>query len=190
MATSSSDFLAALLRALHFAAEKHRDQRRKGAEASPYINHPIEVTEILAGIGNVRDPVTLQAAALHDTLEDTETSPEELEGAFGSDVRRVVAEVTDDKSLPKLRRKELQIQHAPHLSERAKMIKIADKISNLRSIMRTPPVDWSLTRKAEYLEWTERVVAGCRGCNEPLERHYDEVLATGRGVPGVKEPRT
>src|SRR3954468_11522034 len=100
---------AAILKALHFAAKKHRDQRRKDVEALPYINHPIEVAELLARIGNVDDPVTLQGAILHDTIEDTKTAPEELEEMFGPEVRRVVEEVTDDKSLPKAERKRLQI---------------------------------------------------------------------------------
>src|SRR5438045_9317391 len=110
----------ALLKALHFAADKHREQRRKDVEASPYINHPIEVAELLARVGNVTDLVTLQGAILHDTIEDTKTTPEELEEVFGADVRAVVEEVTDDKSLQKDDRKRLQIEHARHLSERAK----------------------------------------------------------------------
>jgi len=166
-----------LLSALHFAAGRHRDQRRKGAEGSPYINHLIEVAEILAREGAVRDPVTLQAAVLHDTLEDTHTTPEELEARFGPEVRRVVEEVTDDKRLPKQERKRLQVEHAPGLSERARLVKIADKISNARSVAVTPPADWPLDRRREYLRWTERVVAGCRGCSAPLEALYDRVLA-------------
>lgn len=174
----------ALLGALHFAADKHRDQRRKGAEASPYINHPIEVAEILARVGGVTDIVTLQAAVLHDTLEDTQTSVEELEVAFGPEVRAVVEEITDDKRLPKAERKRLQIEHAPQLSVRAKLVKLADKISNVRSIIQTPPAEWPLQRKQEYLDWSVRVVAGCRGCNPALERAYDGVIAEGRRVLG------
>src|SRR3982074_2455712 len=97
----NSDALAAILKALHFAADKHRDQRRKDIEASPYINHPIEVAELVARVGGINDPVTLQGAILHDTIEDTKTTPEELEAAFGPEVRRLVEEVTDDTSLPK-----------------------------------------------------------------------------------------
>lgn len=126
--------LAAILKALHFAADKHRDQRRKDVEASPYINHPIEVAELLARVGGVTDLITLQSAILHDTIEDTKTKPEELEAAFGPEVRKVVEEVTDDKQLPKEKRKQLQIEHASHLSERAKQIKIGDKISNVLKI--------------------------------------------------------
>ena len=171
-----------ILKALHFAANKHRDQRRKDVEASPYINHPIEVAELLARVGGVTDPVILQGAVLHDTIEDTKTTPEELEAAFGPEVRRVVEEVTDDKSLPKPERKRLQIEHAPHLSERAKQIKIADKISNILGVTQAPPADWTLERRQEYLNWTEQVVAGCRGCNAALEDFYDRVLEEGRRV--------
>jgi (p)ppGpp synthase/HD superfamily hydrolase len=170
----------AILGALHFAAHRHRDQRRKGEEASPYINHPIEVAELLARVGGVTDMVTLQAAILHDTLEDTQTTREELGAVFGPEVLSVVEEVTDDKSLPKAERKRLQIEHAPYLSERARLIKLADKISNVRAIVDTPPSGWTLERRLEYLDWTERVIAGCRGCSAPLERYYDEALARGR----------
>lgn len=169
-----------LLTAVHFAADRHRDQRRKGRDASPYINHPIEVAETLGRVGGVNDPVILQAAILHDTLEDTETDPEELEARFAADVRRVVEEVTDDKSLEKHERKRIQVEHSPHLSDAAKMVKIADKIANIRSVVQTPPDDWSWERRREYLDWTEKVVAGCRGCNEALERYFDQVLAEGR----------
>jgi len=178
---TSHNFVA-LLQALHFAADKHRDQRRKGVEASPYINHLIEVTELLARVGGITDIVTLQAAILHDTLEDTQTTPEELEAAFGPAVRQVVEEVTDNKQLPKAERKRLQIEHASHLSARAKRVKLADKISNVRSIIHTPPAEWSLERKREYLDWSERVVAGCRGCNAALEQAYAEALAEGRWI--------
>jgi guanosine-3',5'-bis(diphosphate) 3'-pyrophosphohydrolase len=173
---------AALLKALHFASIKHRDQRRKDVDASPFINHPIEVAELLARIGGVTDLITLQGAILHDTIEDTKTTPEELEAAFGPEVRRVVDEVTDDKRLPRAERKRLQIEYAPHLSDRARQIKIADKISNVRAVTEAPPVDWPLERRREYLDWTERVAAGCRGCNAALESFYDKVLEEGRRV--------
>ena len=171
------DALAPLLAALRLAAEKHRDQRRKGADASPYINHPIEVADLLATVGGVRDVAVLAAAILHDTIEDTETTPEELEAAFGRRVRSLVAEVTDDKSLPKAERKKIQRDHAPHLSQDAKQIKLADKISNVREIGASPPDDWSLERRREYIAWARSVVAGCRGANAALERHFDRVAS-------------
>lgn len=173
--------LRPILEALLFAARKHRDQRRKDADASPYINHPIEVAELLARTG-VDDLVILKGAVLHDTVEDTETTADEVEGAFGADVRSVVLEVTDDKRLPKAERKRLQIEHAPHLSARARQIKIADKISNVRAMATEPPKDWSLERRSEYLDWSERVVRGCRGVNPALEAIYDDALAEGRRV--------
>ena len=120
------------------------------------------------------------AAVLHDTLEDTETTPQELEARFGPEVRRVVEEVTDDKTLPKHVRKQLQIEHAPHVSERAKLVKLADKICNVRDVAHDPPVGWPLARRREYLDWTEAVVRGCRGCNGALERYYDALLAEAR----------
>lgn len=171
---------ASLLSALRFAADKHRDQRRKDVDASPYINHPIEVAEILARVGGVSDVITLQAAILHDTLEDTNTTPEELDAAFGVEVRQVVEEVTDDRQLPKPERKQRQIEHAPHLSDRAKQVKIADKISNVRSVSETPPTHWTQERRLEYLDWTEKVINGLRGDNPKLEAYYDHLLSIGR----------
>jgi guanosine-3',5'-bis(diphosphate) 3'-pyrophosphohydrolase len=172
--------IATLLQAARFAADKHRYQRRKGADATPYINHPIEVADLLANIGGVTDIATLVAGVLHDTVEDTETTPEEVEALFGAEVRTLVAEVTDDKSLPKAKRKRLQIEHAPSLSAHAKEIKIADKISNVLDITQNPPTDWSPKRKREYLKWADQVVAGCRGTNDGLDRWFDEVLRNAR----------
>ncbi len=171
------DALAPLLGALRLAAEKHRSQRRKGVDASPYINHVIEVAELLARVGGVRDVELLTAAILHDTIEDTETTPAELEAAFGPRVRGLVAEVTDDKSLPKAERKQLQREHAPHLSRDAKQLKLADKISNVREVGASPPDGWSHERRREYIAWARSVVAGCRGANAELEHHFDRVAA-------------
>ena len=179
------DSIGPLLKALHFAADKHRDQRRKDAGASPYINHPIEVAELLARVGGVRDLVVLQAAILHDTIEDTQTTPDELEEHFGKRVREVVLEVTDDTTLLKADRKRLQIEHAAHLSSQAQLVKLADKISNVISVTNTPPAKWPLSRRKEYLDWTEQVVAGLRGCNPELEKLYDATLARGREVLGA-----
>jgi (p)ppGpp synthase/HD superfamily hydrolase len=169
-----------LLKAVQFAAVKHQTQRRKDVDASPYINHPIEVAHLLADVGGVTDLDTLVAAILHDTIEDTETTPGELEEEFGPTVRKVVEEMTDDKTLEKAMRRELQIKHAPTLSYRAKAIKLADKIANMRDVIENPPSHWPPARRIEYLEWTERVVAGCRGTNAALERSCDEVLKKGR----------
>jgi guanosine-3',5'-bis(diphosphate) 3'-pyrophosphohydrolase len=171
-----------LLTALQFSAENHRDQRRKGAEASPYVNHPIEVSAILANIGEVRDVRLLAAAALHDTLEDTLTTPDELERHFGRTVRLLVQEVTDDKSLPKDQRKRLQIEHAPHLSRGAKLIKLADKVCNVKDVTENPPASWSLERRRAYLDWAENVVAGLR--SEALIRPLTPALMMSCDVAG------
>jgi guanosine-3',5'-bis(diphosphate) 3'-pyrophosphohydrolase len=174
-----------LLRAATFAANKHRDQRRKGAEASPYINHSLSVAHLLAHDGGVQDRALLVAALLHDTVEDTETTPDELEEAFGPEVRGIVDEVTDDKSLPKNQRKTLQIEHAPGASPEAKQLKIADKICNIRDIVDSPPTDWPEARKAEYLSWTEQVVQGCRGVNPALDAVYDRAIEEARRRLGI-----
>jgi (p)ppGpp synthase/HD superfamily hydrolase len=166
--------------ALKFGAHKHRWQRRKDAEQTPYFNHPINVAEILWGIGGVRDITILSAAPLHDVIEDTETLPEEVERDFGKVVRSLILEVTDDKSLAKETRKELQVQHAPHLSPGAKLIKIADKICNIKDVVYSPPPTWSIERRLEYLAWAERVVKAMNGCNERLEEEFYRLLKEGR----------
>src|SRR5664279_3761607 len=149
---------ADLLAAISFAATKHSRQRRKDVDASPYINHPLQLAHVLATEGGVTDVETLMAAVLHDTVEDTLTTYEELAGAFGETVATAVMEVTDDKKLAPAVRKERQVDHAPHLSERAALVKLADKTSNLRDIASSPPADWSLERKQEYFDWAKRVV--------------------------------
>jgi GTP diphosphokinase / guanosine-3',5'-bis(diphosphate) 3'-diphosphatase len=171
--------VASILDAALFAADRHSTQRRKDADASPYINHPLAVAEVLARHG-VDDVVALQAALLHDTIEDTETTPEELEDRFGPEVTGVVLEVSDDKSLDKAERKRLQIEHSRNLSNRAKLVKLGDKICNVIDVASNPPANWSLERRLEYLDWTAAVVEGCRGVSPPLEAHYDATLAAAR----------
>jgi len=175
-----------ILKALRFSAKKHNNQRRKDAKASPYINHPIQVAEMLWNMGEVRDVDLLVASLLHDTIEDTDATPEEIRAEFGEEVMSLVMEVTDDKSLPKQMRKQLQVEHAPHKTHKAKLLKLADKISNVGDIITSPPANWSNDRIKEYLLWSERVVAGLRGTNEKLERHYDELLASGKRSLGLE----
>jgi guanosine-3',5'-bis(diphosphate) 3'-pyrophosphohydrolase len=169
--------LGLLFGALAFAAHKHRAQRRKDKEASPYINHPIALADVLANEGGIDDPVALCAAVLHDTIEDTETTYEELRQRFGEEIADVVMEVTDDKLLEKAERKERQVVHAPHLSERAKLVKLADKICNLRDIASNPPATWPLERKKEYYDWAKRVIDALRGAHPGLERIFDREYA-------------
>jgi len=168
---------AALIGALSFAADKHRNQRRKDKEASPYINHPIALARILAVEGGVDDAVVLCAAVLHDTVEDTETSHEELAAQFGRETADVVLEVTDDKALPKAERKQLQVEHAPRLSHAAKLVKLADKIANVRDVADHPPSEWPLERRREYFDWAKRVVDGLRGTHGGLEAAFDAAYA-------------
>jgi guanosine-3',5'-bis(diphosphate) 3'-pyrophosphohydrolase len=169
--------LGLVLRALAFAAHKHRDQRRKGAEASPYINHPIAVANLLVNEGGVRDTALVCAALLHDTIEDTRTTAGELEAQFGVQITRVVQELTDDKSLPPQTRKRLQVEHAPTLSRGAKLVKLADKTCNLRDLAMHPPADWSLERRQAYFDWAKQVVSGLRGVSPVLEAAFDEAWA-------------
>ena len=165
-----------VLRAAAFAAEKHRLGRRKDAEASPYINHPIQLAYILVQ-ADVEDPVVLAAALLHDTIEDTETTLDELEIVFGYEIANIVAECSDDKSLQKLERKQAQIDHAEGLSPKAKLVKLADKIANVSDINGAPPAGWSLERKREYYDWAKKVVDRIRGCHAVLEARFDAEYA-------------
>ena len=174
--TESLAALPVILDALAFAAHKHRDQRRKDASASPYIHHPIALAKLLADTG-VTDPAVLCAALLHDTLEDTQTMHEELHDRFGEEVASIVAEVTDDKTLPKGERKRLQVEHAAGISAKAKLVKIADKVANLRDIAESPPADWSTERKREYFDWAKAVVDQVRGTLPELEAAFDAAYA-------------
>lgn len=175
--TRNATDLQKLLTAASFAAHRHRTQRRKDAEASAYINHPLALATILAVEGGVDDIDVLCGALLHDTVEDTGTTLDELTAEFGPVVAGIVAEVSDDKSLPKAERKRLQIEHAAHASPRAKLVKLADKIANLRDILASPPADWSMQRRAEYFDWAAAVVAGVRGTHAGLEAVFDGLLA-------------
>jgi GTP diphosphokinase / guanosine-3',5'-bis(diphosphate) 3'-diphosphatase len=165
--------LPLIIDALAFASHAHRDQRRKGVDASPYISHPIALARILVVEGGIDDPVVIAAALLHDTIEDCSVTKAELDARFGAEVAGVVNEVTDDKSLPKARRKELQVEYAAHISARAKLVKLSDKIANVRDIAERPPSDWSSERKHEYAEWAKRVVDGLRGTHPGLEAAFD-----------------
>ena len=169
--------LALLLKALAFAAHKHRDQRRKDADASPYINHPIALAHVLSSEAGISNAKVLAAAILHDTIEDTETTYEELRERFGKTIAGVVREVSDDKTLSKADRKRLQIEHAEHLSRRERLVKLADKISNVRDIAANPPHDWPLQRRREYFDWAKAVVDRIRGTNKRLARAFDEAYA-------------
>jgi (p)ppGpp synthase/HD superfamily hydrolase len=164
----------AVLRAADAAARWHVHQRRKGAAQEPYINHLLEVATLVAEATGGKDPDLVIAALLHDAIEDCEVPRELLAKSFGSEVADLVAEVTDDKNLAKERRKDIQAETAHKKSPRAKVLKLADKTSNLRALAMSPAPDWSVRRKIEYISWARKVVAGLRGTNEMLERQFDE----------------
>jgi GTP diphosphokinase / guanosine-3',5'-bis(diphosphate) 3'-diphosphatase len=168
------DDIAILIKAADFAAAKHRLGRRKDHEASPYINHPLALARVLKLEAGVDDVEVLAAAILHDTIEDTKTTREELALEFGEAIASLVAEVTDDKQLLKEERKNAQVEHAPHLSPQAKLVKLADKICNLRDIVHAPPRDWDDQRRREYFDWAKRVIDGVRGVHPRLEALFDE----------------
>ncbi|XP_033747311.1 guanosine-3',5'-bis(diphosphate) 3'-pyrophosphohydrolase MESH1-like [Pecten maximus] len=170
------DNVSELMRCVDFAAIKHKDQRRKDVEETPYINHPIGVAKILTEEAGITDLAVIQAALLHDTVEDTDTSFDELDQHFGPEVCGIVKEVTDDKLLPKMERKQQQINHAPHASYKAKLVKLADKLYNLRDLRRCTPRGWTEDRVQEYFVWSSRVVGGLRGTNKNMENSLDDLL--------------
>jgi (p)ppGpp synthase/HD superfamily hydrolase len=168
-----------ILKAAHQAAEWHASQRRKGAAQEPYLNHLIEVAHLVATVGAPEDVIC--AALLHDAIEDQKISAETIAGLFGAAVAAMVLEVTDDKNLPQAERKAAQIAHAPHLSPGAKLIKLADKISNLNSLKSSPPADWPTERRLSYVDWCRKVVAGLSGANVALEEMFESAAeAAGR----------
>ncbi|KAG7212998.1 hypothetical protein KM043_002336 [Ampulex compressa] len=174
---SKEGLLTITIRCAHFAAVKHKDQRRKDVMQTPYINHPLGVANILIQEGNILDPVPVLAAILHDTVEDTDTTFEELEAEFGRAVCNVVKEVTDDKDLSRMERKRLQIENAPKRSYAAKLVTLADKLYNLRDLQRSTPVGWSEATVNQYFKWAKAVVNGCRGVSPDLERQLDIVFS-------------
>ena len=173
--------LGLVVEALSFAAERHRDQRRKDPARTPYINHPIALMRVLCLEAKIQDPLVLCAALLHDTVEDTGTTAQEIEVRFGLAVSEVVVELTDDKRLSKAERKRLQVLHAPRASQPARLVKLADKICNLRDVAASPPVGWDLGRQQAYFDWAREVIAGLRGTHERLEALFDEAYARRPG---------
>ena len=169
-----------IIDAIAFSAERHQYQTRKDPQQTPYIIHPIGVADHLFSIGKIRDPDIIIAALLHDTVEDTETSFEDIQTKFGSRVEGFVREVTDDKSLPKQTRKQLQIEHAPHKSAGAAQIKLADKLYNLRDLLNHPPEDWESERVEAYFQWAQKVVDNLPWVNAPLKKAVDEAIEQHR----------
>ena len=169
--------LPRFIRALEFASRKHSTQRRKDAGASPYINHPIALVSILAVEAGIDHPDVLCAALLHDTIEDTDTTRAELAEKFGGVIADIVVEVTDDKNMPKQVLKQAQIEHAPTLSRAAGLVKLADKIANLRDVADCPPPDWPVQRRQEYFDWGKGVVAGIRDVPPQLQELFDAAYA-------------
>ena len=173
-----------ILKAADFAARKHRFQKRKDADASPYINHPIAVAMLLSDVGGVSDEDVIAAALLHDTIEDTNTTPEELDQEFGEKIRKMVQEVTDDKKMKKAERKRHQVEHAKHLSAGAALVKLADKTSNVLDVAHNPPKGWSVERRQEYLDWAEEVVTNIPEPHTALLKAFNDALAVGRKLIG------
>ena len=170
--------LKLLIKALTFAANKHRNQRRKNVDASPYINHPISLVSILCNEVHLTDINLICSALLHDTVEDTETTVDELEIEFGPVISSIVMEVTDDKTIiAKQERKQLQIEHASHISDHAKLLKLTDKISNLRDLTIDPPVTWGLQRQRDYFDWAKQVIDQLRGTHSELEELFDDAYS-------------
>ena len=175
---SLHDSIHLLVRAIKFASEKHQFQKRKREHPIPYINHPIATVEILTECGVVNRNV-LAAAALHDTLEDTNTSKEELEREFGKEITSIVQEVTDDKKLDKVTRKKLQLEHARTISKEAKLVKLADKYSNC---MDPPPSIWSKEEYEGYNIWSYAIFLQAKGINSLLDSKLENLFHSSLGI--------
>ncbi|HLY19019.1 MAG TPA: HD domain-containing protein [Bryobacteraceae bacterium] len=171
------DSVRRILAAANFAAERHAAQRRKGRSAEPYVNHLLEVAELLARMANHLDTNLIVTALLHDTIEDVGVTREEIAERFGEDVAALVAEVTDDKSLPKEARKALQVEKAPRKSPRAQALSAADKIANVRSIVTSPPTNWSFERQVAYVRWAREVVGRYAALDGRLAAEFQQVSA-------------
>lgn len=174
-AAASAQALPLVLKAAAFAAERHRRQRRKDLHATPYINHPLALASVLSVEAGVVDAEVIAAALLHDTIEDTETTLSEIREAFGERVAGIVDEVSDEPGLEDDERRRRQVEQAPHLSHGARLVKLADKIANLRDVLERPPHAWGMARKRDYFDWTARVVAGMRGTHPTLETLFDQL---------------
>lgn len=172
-----------LLKTINFAAQKHTDQRRKNSTGSPYIEHPIAVANQISQIGHISDLATLQAAILHDTVEDTNTTLDEIKTEFGEEVSNIVAEVTDNKSLPKVERKKFQIVHAAVISYKAKIVKLSDKLHNLSDLLIDPPTSWSKETVQGYFIWSYQVVRNLKGTNIYLETALNDVFNNAKLPP-------
>jgi guanosine-3',5'-bis(diphosphate) 3'-pyrophosphohydrolase len=170
----SSD-LVLITKAVNYAAAKHRGQSRKDEESTPYINHPISVANLLANEGGITDIYVIATALLHDTIEDTDATAEEIEALFGATIKDFVLEVSDDKSLPSPERKRLQIAHTSSCSYEARLVKLADKICNLQDMLASPPIKWTIQRKQEYFDWAREVVNQLRGTHAELEVMFDKI---------------
>jgi (p)ppGpp synthase/HD superfamily hydrolase len=178
--------IAAVARAFDFVARKHVSQRRKGTSEEPYINHLIEVAHLLAEATQGADTVLVMAGALHDVIEDTDVTADELTQAFGAEIAALVLEVTDDEALSYAERKRRQVETAPHISTRAKLIKLADKTSNLRSLVASPPKLWDGARRREYARWSRAVAVHCLGLNEELDRAFEEAYQAAARQAGLE----
>ena len=174
--------LVTVLRAADAAARWHVNLRRKGTAQEPYVTHLLEVAMLVAEATGGADPNLIVAALLHDTIEDQGVTRQEIAAQFNDDVADLVVEVTDNKKLPKAERKRLQIEHAPKLTPRAKILKFADKISNLRSLATSPPADWPMQRRIDYVVWTMEVVQGLRGASDLLEQEFDRAAADAERI--------
>jgi (p)ppGpp synthase/HD superfamily hydrolase len=176
--------LVSILRAADTAARWHVHQRRKGSAQEPYINHLLEVASLVTEATSGADPTVVIAALLHDAIEDQGVTAETIASEFGKRVADIVMEVSDDKTLPKAERKRKQVENASKKSREAKLIKLADKISNVRAVASSPAPDWSVERRLEYVEWAKSVVAGILGTSPWLEQQFDE--AADQAVGSLK----
>ena len=179
--------VSVVTRAAFFAAEAHKGQHRK-SDNSPYVNHPLGVANMIVVLGNVTNENVVAAAMLHDTIEDTKITEQDILTHFGETIAHIVLEVTDDKSLPQVTRKKFQIDHAHAKSYEAKLVKLADKLHNLTSLLSLPPGGWCRDRIQGYFVWSKFVIDELRGTNEGLEKALDDVFTRTFTYAGIVYP--
>ena len=167
-----SEDLTLVLKAAFFSGEKHKKQRRRDADETPYINHPLEVAYILLEEGGITDAPTLAAALLHDTLEDTDTTREELAMIFGHEISNLVVELTDLDSVLPDQKKQRELERAYNLSDKAKRVKIADKTANIRDLATMPPKNWDIKRQIEYFNFAKKIAEATASASPELEKVF------------------
>ncbi|EFO18322.1 hypothetical protein LOAG_10172 [Loa loa] len=171
-----TDGISLIIEAVDLAARRHRQQRRKDAAQTPYVNHPIGVAYILTSEGQITDTTTIIAAILHDIVEHTKTTDEEIRKMFGDEIADIVKECTMVRSMKREARMKSELEKASKLSHKAKLVQLADKLNNIRDIERGTPLGWTKQHVTEYIIFAKDLLSKIRGIHGPLESALDDII--------------